>query len=32
MMPAIDTVKAHYDALARRDLDAALVITADSAI
>jgi ketosteroid isomerase-like protein len=30
--PAIDTVKAHYDALARRDLDAALDVIRDDAI
>jgi uncharacterized protein len=32
MMPAIETVKAHYDALARRDLDAALDVIDDDAI
>src|SRR5262245_27891899 len=31
-MPAIDTVKAHYDALARRDLDAALDVIGDDAM
>ncbi|MEH2495848.1 ketosteroid isomerase-like protein [Bradyrhizobium sp. AZCC 1678] len=31
-MPAIDTVKAHYDALVRRDLNAALDVIGDDAI
>ncbi|WP_065756749.1 nuclear transport factor 2 family protein [Bradyrhizobium paxllaeri] len=31
-MLAIDTVKAHYDALARRDLDAALDVIGDDAV
>jgi ketosteroid isomerase-like protein len=31
-MAAIDTVKAHYDALARRDLDAALAVIDGAAV
>jgi uncharacterized protein len=31
-MPAIDTVRSHYDALARRDLEAALADIDDAAI
>ena len=31
-MPALDTVKAHYDALARRDIEAALAVIDDAAV